>query len=178
MAPHALSAPPSVQVQRRLADAERLRAAGDANWWRLREASILALSMGADGYVAAARRARKHGASAPPPPLSPDQLIGEFLATDLSPPAPPLLVVRALCTAARFCAAVGAPALRPYFHAAMSALGADSPMILRLGACRALLMFAGYGPPSIMAAAAGPTLPLVAALLPQVRCAHTSVPLP
>ena len=83
--------------------------------------------------------------------------------------------MRALCTAARFCAAVGAPALRPYFHAAIGALGADSPMILRLGACRALLMFAGYGPPSIMAAAAGPTLPLVAALLPQVRCAHPSV---
>lgn len=165
--------PLCVAVERALAESEACRnrsspdSHGDrAQWWLWREAALVALSIGADLFCRAGRRARQQGSA---PPLNVEELLspsGPLLA-DLQRHMPPLLRGRALCAAARFTEGVSEASLRPFLEAALAALDPAEVPLVRACACRALSAFAARQPPiSVLREAAPVVLKAVAALLP------------
>ncbi|KAG2485990.1 hypothetical protein HYH03_015313 [Edaphochlamys debaryana] len=142
-------------VERRAAEAEAARVAGQAGWWKLREAALLAAGCCADGFpggleegdggggrtraAAAALRGRLQA------------LVDGTLAVDMQGASTnPLLLGRALWLGARL-----HPALRPDQRAALlaaaaGALGSGLPLPVKIGACRVLAALASRVPPSVL----------------------------
>ncbi|BDA48104.1 Importin-9 [Coccomyxa sp. Obi] len=118
-------------VRRRMDEAAAAQAAGDAGWWRLREAALLAVGAVSDPLLEAP------GAS------DADFDLGSFLqnvlAHDLqSPNSPPFLIGRALWVASRLAPALGGDRLVQYLQAAVQALKSGSTGTVQVGACRAI----------------------------------------
>ncbi|KAL1522035.1 hypothetical protein AB1Y20_021680 [Prymnesium parvum] len=144
-------------ARRRLAEAHEARQAGVQSWWRMREATLLAISLASEPIQSANKKAsRKHGASAL------EHLLEE-LSHDLAADTPPLLRGRALCCAAKFSGALAPSSLPPFLQATLDALHPPHPLCLRFCAARALATFArGAAAPLLRPALHA----LVAALLP------------
>ena len=174
--------PPLLQaVSARLEQSHADRARAAPHWWRLREASLVAVSLAAPLLGKAARQQEREQqqqqAAAPkgaraPLPFDPAQVLAQLLLPDAAEGQPMLLRGRALCTAARLSPHVGAASLAPLVQALTAALGVEQPAALRMCACRALADVceavtggAGAGL-AVLVGAVGAIMPLLAALLP------------
>ena len=128
-------------------EAEAARVAGDSTWWKLREATLLAVGTLDDFIVETARALSECGRHAT---FSAPGFLGLVLDRDLAPGSensiPPFLRGRALWVAARL--APGAPpaAATAVLGAALQSLDPRAPAPLRVGACRALAQYVPLAP--------------------------------
>ena len=133
-------------AQRRLAESEAARARGDPNWWKTREATMLAVGVVADVVVEANAAAKTGGA---PTPFDANAFLASVLDRELAEGAAneheyagnAFLRGRALWVAAKLAPAAPASAAAAVLRAAVGSLtpGAEAP--LRVGACRALAQY-------------------------------------
>ena len=134
-------------VKRRMDEAEAARVAGDSTWWKLREATLLAVGTLDDFIVETGRALSECGRYAT---FSAPGFLGLVLDRDLAPGSensiPPFLRGRALWVAARL--APGAPpaAATAVLGAALQSLDPRAPAPLRVGACRALAQYVPLAP--------------------------------
>ena len=145
-------------VERRLGESETARAAGDPTWWKIREATLLAVGTLNDFIVESEAAAREEGAT--PPPFSAALFLQSVMDADLAAGAekflPPFLRGRALWVAARL--APGAPpaAAGAVLHASLAALAPGAAAPLRVGACRALAQYVPMAPKDVLQPFLGP----------------------
>ncbi|KAF8072465.1 Ipo9 [Scenedesmus sp. PABB004] len=167
-------------VSRRLAEADAAAAAGQASWWAMREAAIMALGACSDQLVQAV-------ASGALPAAQLQQAVDALLQRDLAPlaatgaalqaqqqPVPPpqlgddgqqLLAGRALCVGARL-QEVATPAQREaLLQAAAAAVVAGSSATVSIGAFRALACLCPAAPAAGLAALLPQLLPALVRLL-------------
>ncbi|KAL4441799.1 hypothetical protein ABPG77_003715 [Micractinium sp. CCAP 211/92] len=124
--------PFAAAVGARLAEAAAARAAGQEDWWKLREAALFAVGTVSDQITQLA------GAAGGRFPLDVGGLMAGILQEDLVPSAPPFLVGRALWVTARLGPIIPAQHRAACMHAAVAGLAAGSPPPVQIGACRAL----------------------------------------
>ncbi|GBG77457.1 hypothetical protein CBR_g23906 [Chara braunii] len=125
-------------VQKRLEEASAARRAGNADWWKIREAAILAIG----GVFEAILEAKDaEGTNRASNFLS--TLLESFLREDLGNPSEssPFLQGRALWAASRFSAGVPGDRVVPYLEAAVRGLAPGNPVPIMVGACRAVSEF-------------------------------------
>lgn len=116
----------------------------------------------------AGRVATKKGVA---PLFAPEQVLRDLLLPAAAAGLPPLLRVRALCTAARLSPHLPPAAVSSILVACQGALEQDQPEQLRVSACRALgdvcesASLDGSGVSTVLAPAVGALLPLMVRLL-------------
>ncbi|KAK9806782.1 hypothetical protein WJX72_002643 [[Myrmecia] bisecta] len=137
-------------VNRRLQDAAAAQAGGNADWWKLREASLLAVGTCSEPLL----ELRSLGANLR---LDVGGFLSAVLRQDLGPAQRtcPFLVGRALWVAARLSSAARSEQVLPFLEAAASGVMANNPPPIQIGACRALAQLAT----KLDAAALQPLLP-------------------
>ncbi|KAL0051329.1 hypothetical protein WJX82_005781 [Trebouxia sp. C0006] len=131
-------------VNTRLQEAAQAKASGDSEWWRLREAALLAVG-------AVAKPILEVQAQQAQPALDIPALLHNVLHQDLiAPNAPPFLTGRALWMAARLSEAVSPEDTAPFLQAAAGGLSPGQAPAVQIGACRAIV--------HLCQRASGPTL--------------------
>jgi importin-9 len=118
-------------IQRRLAEAAQLKAAGNGDWWRLREAVLFAIGTQIsllDDIVS----------SGVPSGLDTQGMLRDMLENDLEPAdVPPFLRGRALWVAAKLGRGLPRGQAAAFLSPVAVGLGSVSPLPVRIGACRA-----------------------------------------
>ncbi|KAF7827891.1 importin-9 [Senna tora] len=119
-------------VKQQFTESQSKKAAGDASWWRIREATLFALSFISEqlleaeesGYVAS----------------SCQHLIGQIITEDslIGPHEYPFLYARIFATVAKFSSVLSSGVVEHFLYAAIKALTMDVPPPVKVGACRAL----------------------------------------
>ena len=147
----------SVAVERRLSEAELARANGEANWWKTREATLLAVGVVSDALIEGEAAARSENVA---PSFAASVFLANVLERDLSSGATAAGAVtdggesflrgRALWVAARL--APGAPpaAAGAALAAALASLRPTASAPLRVGACRALAQYVPLAPKDVL----------------------------
>ena len=129
--------PFSRALQRRLDEAEQLRAAGNPHWWRLRESALVALGTISDTLVELHEDGDEMALAQLGPRLHPSALVQELLQVDLQSGCP-FLVGRAIWAGARLVPLVPEGLRDPLLQASAAAVVQDAPLPVRLSGCRAL----------------------------------------
>ena len=144
-------------VKRRMDEAEAARVAGDSTWWKLREATLLAVGTLDDFIVETERALAECGRHAT---FSAPGFLGLVLDRDLAPGSensiPPFLRGRALWVAARLAPGAPSAAATAVLGAALQSLDPRAPAPLRVGACRALAQYVPLAPKDGLAPFLGP----------------------
>jgi importin-9 len=119
-------------VQQRLTEAGQQRAAGDAHWWRLREAALFAVGT----QVTLLSSMESSGV---PAGLHVRTVLKDVLQNDLIPDnVPPFLRGRALWVAAQLGRGLPQSKAASFLQPAVAGLGAGNPVPVRVCACRAV----------------------------------------
>ena len=161
-------------VSRRLEEAEAAKVAGDPNWWKIREATLLAVGTVDDFIVDTEQALAERGVHAT---FSAPGFLKLVLDADLgggdqtgqggstAGSRPPFLLGRALWVAARL--APGAPpaAATAVLDASLRSLDPRAPAPLRVGACRALAQYAPLAPKDGLKPFLGPAYQRLGTLL-------------
>jgi hypothetical protein len=141
------SAALAAAVKRRMDEAEAARVAGDSTWWKLREATLLAVGTLDDFIVETDRALSECGRHAS---FSAPAFLGLVLDRDLAPGSensiPPFLRGRALWVAARLAPGAHSAAATAVLGAALQSLDPRAPAPLSVGACRALAQYVPLAP--------------------------------
>lgn len=139
--------------------AEQARAAGRHDWWKPREAALLAVGSASERLAALGAAGCDLG------PLQAAAVAQGLLGEELKPPAAgapgggvsPFLRGRALWLCSKLAPSLPEEFVAPILHAAVAAMTPSSPAALRIGACRCVSAAA----PRVPAAALRPLLPSV-----------------
>ncbi|BBN19279.1 importin-9 [Marchantia polymorpha subsp. ruderalis] len=131
-------------VQKRIVEAAQAKAAGRKNWWKLREAAILAVGTVA-GSLFEAQSGGKMSFR-----LEPflDSIRNEDLGQGIDQCS--FLRGRALWAAAKFAPAMNKARSEQFFYAAVMGLASDVPPPIKIGACRALAELFPNVDPSVL----------------------------
>lgn len=123
-------------VPQRLREADEARAAGSDDWWRLREATLLAIGTQID--LSDDTTGAPDGAAVPAG-LDVKGMLSNVLTQDLrADNVPPFLRGRALWIAAKLGRGLPRGEASPFLEPAVAGLGASHPLPVRIGACRAI----------------------------------------
>ncbi|KAL3699542.1 hypothetical protein R1sor_017564 [Riccia sorocarpa] len=119
-------------VQKRLVEASQAKAAGRKNWWKMREAAVLAV-----GSIAGNLFEAQAGGTMS---FRLESFLDNLREEDLGQVAGecPFLRGRALWAAAKFAPAMNRARAEQFFYAAVTGLASDVPAPIKIGACRAL----------------------------------------
>ncbi|KAG0591650.1 hypothetical protein M758_1G229200 [Ceratodon purpureus] len=126
-------------VQQRLIEASQAKAQGRTDWWKLREAAILAIGTVANSLHEVANTVDESKAGSLTFNFEP--FLDSILAEDLGSAGVqecPFLHGRALWAAAKFSTAIDKARSEKFFYAAIMGLGDGMPAPIKVGACRAL----------------------------------------
>ncbi|KAM7468419.1 hypothetical protein LguiB_015981 [Lonicera macranthoides] len=118
-------------AKRRISESQLEKAAGSSSWWRIREATLLALASVSEQLL----EAEVSGLSAMLGNLL-EQILAEDMATGVH--EYPFLYARIFSSVARFSATINHGVLEHFLYAAIKAIGMDVPPPVKVGACRAL----------------------------------------
>ncbi|CAM6086065.1 unnamed protein product [Calypogeia fissa] len=131
-------------VQRRISEAAQAKAAGRLEWWKLREAAILAVGTVASQITASQSEGHLN--------FSLEPFLDEILIEDIGRGMElcPFLHGRALWAAAKFAPSMNQQRSEQFFYAAVSGLSGDIPAPIKIGACRALATILPNIDPSIL----------------------------
>eukprot|EP00002_Diphylleia_rotans_P008676 TRINITY_DN1868_c0_g1_i1.p1 TRINITY_DN1868_c0_g1~~TRINITY_DN1868_c0_g1_i1.p1 ORF type:complete len:1012 (-),score=224.63 TRINITY_DN1868_c0_g1_i1:177-3212(-) len=129
-------------VSTRIRESQEKLQAGDANWWRLREAAVLAISTLAEEINTTGQEAYTA--------LNLSEFFSTILTTDLSPSAPPFLKSRAINFTSKFISILPPQQAKEFLPLCLSALEASQPFHLRMAACRMTYRIATKLPASDM----------------------------
>jgi len=138
-------------IQRRTAEAEAAKQAGDEHWWRLKEAALLAAGGGVAERCVELKRKKKAVPASIDPEVAGTAVLSEIVTPGGSG-APAFVVGRALWLFNKW-----APALSPSLRSAAlrvacPALGPGNPPLVQAGACHAVSrLFKGATPEDIHA---------------------------
>lgn len=120
-------------IERHLSEAEQRRRAGEETWWKLHEASMLALGS-AQEVIESQIKAGKVQFD-----------IGSFLQNvvlaDLNSPVHPFLLGRCLWVGSKFPSSLPGPAITSFLEGTVRGLQADQPHPVRISAVRAIWGF-------------------------------------
>ncbi|KAL3138300.1 hypothetical protein ABBQ32_006113 [Trebouxia sp. C0010 RCD-2024] len=120
-------------VHKRLQEAAQAKAEGNSEWWRIREATLLAVGAVAEP-VLEVQAQQDH------PSLDVPALLHNVLQQDLlTPNMPPFLTGRALWMAARLSEAVSSEDSVAFLQAAAGGLAPGQAPPVQIGACRAIV---------------------------------------
>ncbi|KAJ7556791.1 hypothetical protein O6H91_05G098700 [Diphasiastrum complanatum] len=118
-------------TQRRMTEADEAKLVGKRDWWKLREAAILALGTVSDSFLSA----KVKGSTS----LNVELFLDKLLVEDLAAGGDcPFLHGRALWAVAKFSPAVKEEKFEQFLLPAIVGLGKDAPSPIKVGACRAL----------------------------------------
>ncbi|GIL64426.1 hypothetical protein Vafri_18355 [Volvox africanus] len=145
-------------VERRTQEAAASQAAGQAGWWKLREAALLALGCCTASFPAGLADVRGGGgrghrqqATIADLQSRLQRLVDEVLRTDLQGPLiNPLLVGRAMWLAARLQPILRPDQQGPLLAAAAAGLNSNLPSPVKIGACRVLASLAPRVPGEVL----------------------------
>lgn len=138
-------------IQRRNAEAEAAKQAGDEHWWRLKEAALLAVGGAVAERCVELKRKKKAMPASIDPEIAGAAVLSEML-TSGGADMPAVVVGRALWLFYKW-----APALSPSLRSAAlrvacPALGPGNPPLVQAGACQAVArLFKGATPEDIQA---------------------------
>ncbi|GAQ87921.1 Putative importin 9 [Klebsormidium nitens] len=138
-------------AQQRMEEAKEAKAAGKSDWWKMREASILALGTCAERFI----EFQRAGVSTFDIPAFQGGLLHDDLGGGNE--SVPFLRGRALWAAAKFADALPKEQAVPFLHAAVGALSEGTPPAIQISGCRALAQLC----PKLDADVVRPVLPLV-----------------
>ena len=113
----------------------------DENWWRSKEAALLAVGSVSDSLVEHDKEARSKNAS---PAFDCNAFLNEIIRTEFSatPTSNPFLKGRALWAASRLAAAASAEGANMILDASVNALNDQTAQFpVKIGACRSLIAF-------------------------------------
>ncbi|KAL3142974.1 hypothetical protein ABBQ38_003256 [Trebouxia sp. C0009 RCD-2024] len=131
--PEAAVAAIAAAVHKRLQEAAQAKAEGNSEWWRIREATLLAVGAVAEP-VLEVQAQQDH------PALDVPALLHNVLQQDLlTPNTPPFLTGRALWMAARLSEAVSNEDSIAFLQAAAGGLAPGQAPPVQIGACRAIV---------------------------------------
>ncbi|ELR21483.1 Importin beta domain containing protein [Acanthamoeba castellanii str. Neff] len=117
-------------VGKRLQESVKQQQSGNRSWWKLREASVLAVGSTAEVLINAPQGFDHH------------QFMAAILQPDLQTTASPFLRGRALWCASQFSHAVAADKSLPFIQAAVASLQSQQdPLPVKICACRALASY-------------------------------------
>uniref|UniRef100_A0A7I4DD79 Importin N-terminal domain-containing protein n=1 Tax=Physcomitrium patens TaxID=3218 RepID=A0A7I4DD79_PHYPA len=153
-------------VQQRLIEASQAKALGRTDWWKLREAAILAIGTVANSLHEMANTV--HEAKAVSLSFNFEPFLDSILAEDLGAAGVqecPFLHGRALWAAAKFSTAIDKPRSEKFFYAAINGLGDGMPAPIKVGACRALAQLFEHVNVSSLRTHLGPVYAALAKLL-------------
>uniref|UniRef100_A0A0D6QYM5 Importin N-terminal domain-containing protein n=1 Tax=Araucaria cunninghamii TaxID=56994 RepID=A0A0D6QYM5_ARACU len=119
-------------VKKRVGEASQAKAVGNPNWWKLREAAILAFGSLSESLV----EPQFEGSLK----FDLEAFLDDILAQDIGTGVVefPFLHARAFWAAAKLCLVVSNGRHEQFVYAAMRALALDVPPPVKVGACRAL----------------------------------------
>ncbi|GLI67765.1 hypothetical protein VaNZ11_012019 [Volvox africanus] len=145
-------------VERRTQEAAASQAAGQAGWWKLREAALLALGCctasfpeGLADVRGGGGRGHRQRATIADLQSRLQRLMDEVLRTDLQGPLiNPLLVGRAMWLVARLQPILRPDHQGPLLAAAAAGLNSNLPSPVKIGACRALASLAPRVPAEVL----------------------------
>ncbi|GBG61529.1 hypothetical protein CBR_g22326 [Chara braunii] len=126
-------------VQKRLVEAAAARSAGNAEWWKMREAAILAIGTVSEALLDPPKGSKGSSTGRHAVLALLESLLYEDLGNDGT--SCPFLRGRALWAASRLSTAVPGNNVVPYLEAAVRGLGHGNPVPIMVGACRALSQF-------------------------------------
>ncbi|KAK7275122.1 hypothetical protein RIF29_16229 [Crotalaria pallida] len=108
------------------------KAAGNASWWRIREATLFALSSLSEHLF----ETEESGSEA----SSLKHLVEQIITEDslIGPLEYPFLYARIFTSVVKFSSVISSDVLEHFLHAAMKAITMDVPPPVKVGACRAL----------------------------------------
>lgn len=131
--PEAAAAAVAAALHRRLQEAAQAKAEGNSEWWRVREAALLAVGAVAEAVLEVQAQQEQ-------PALDIPALLHNVLHQDLTTPnTPPFLTGRALWMAARLAEAVSNEDSIPFLQAAAGGLAPGQAPPVQIGACRAIV---------------------------------------
>eukprot|EP00455_Lapot_gusevi_P035725 TRINITY_DN3959_c0_g1_i4.p1 TRINITY_DN3959_c0_g1~~TRINITY_DN3959_c0_g1_i4.p1 ORF type:complete len:1097 (+),score=422.74 TRINITY_DN3959_c0_g1_i4:91-3381(+) len=166
----------SVACQAALQEAHQRQQHGDANWWKLREAAVLAISIVADQLPDVLqdlkRRAKKKKSKQEAVALDIDTFIAEVLIADINPASGnSYLRARALTCLALFSSQLAARFYQPALQGVVAAVQENERMNVRLGGVKALGLLIDTD--SLPAEVTTPVLPHIMAPLCQLLTVAT-----
>jgi hypothetical protein len=138
-------------ANRRMSEAIAMQQAGDANWWKGREASLLAIGTLSEGILGSAKNAQGKGKT---PPLDIAAFMANVLEVDLhdsTAAAAPFLRGRALWVTARLAGGVPPHMADAVLKASVRSLAPGLAPPLRIGACRAIAESLSMAKPEVLA---------------------------
>ncbi|XP_061340702.1 uncharacterized protein LOC133287159 isoform X2 [Gastrolobium bilobum] len=113
-------------------ESQRRKVAGNASWWRIREATLFALSSLSEQLLETEESGFETS--------SLKQLVEQIVTEDslTGPLENPFLYARIFTSVAKFSSLISSGVLEHFLYAAMKAITMDVPPPLKVGACRAL----------------------------------------
>ncbi|XP_010262045.1 PREDICTED: importin-9 isoform X2 [Nelumbo nucifera] len=119
-------------AQKRFSESQQEKAAGSSGWWRIREATIFALSSISEPLVEAQDSISKE--------LAVGNLLEKILTEDIGTGINeyPFLHARVFSAVAKFTSMVSQGVLEQFLFAAIKAIGLDIPPPVKVGTCRAV----------------------------------------
>lgn len=138
-------------ANRRMSESIAARNAGDEKWWRIREATLLAVGTMSDAITTSAERAQQKGL---PVPFDLSAFLQTVIDVDLhesTAQSAPFLRGRALWVAARVSSGVPANMAGTILSASVQSLAPGLAAPLRIGACRAIAEFIPLAKPDVLA---------------------------
>eukprot|EP00271_Cylindrocystis_brebissonii_P017723 TRINITY_DN471_c0_g1_i1.p1 TRINITY_DN471_c0_g1~~TRINITY_DN471_c0_g1_i1.p1 ORF type:complete len:1065 (+),score=246.85 TRINITY_DN471_c0_g1_i1:95-3289(+) len=160
----------AVAAQRRLQEAALLKSDGRSHWWKLREATILAV-----GTVADSLESNDEEESGGPDAewrsiLDPVQFVEKVLLEDTSASATswPFLQGRAFWAVAKFSGLLTQDIAAKFLQAAAQGLSSESEPAVQVGACRAMAQLCPRAPKEVLRVALPSVYPSLGAYLGKV----------